>query len=170
VALVVCTVLAVEHVAGQAIPIGIIDIYGLNGLSADRARGALTFREGDTVSFTADEPPAFIAASEARLATLPEVQRARINLVCCDNGRAIVHVGIEARGSEMMSFRREPDEDVRLGADIIGAGDEFSKALIVAVQRGDATEDRTQGYALSHDHPLQRSVTDRELARGPADT
>jgi hypothetical protein len=42
------------------------------------SKDSLTFKEGDMVTF-GDEPPALIAASEARLATLPDVQRARIN-------------------------------------------------------------------------------------------
>lgn len=160
VALSLCAFLGAAEPPDQAFPIGIIDFYGQSGVPVDRARAALTFKEGDTISFEGDEPPAFIAASEARLAALPEVQRARINLVCCDNGGAIVYVGIEGRGSKLMSFRPAPKGDARLADDIVQAGDEFSKALTLAVERGDTTEDRSQGHALNHDTAM-RAVQDR---------
>ena len=159
-AVAVCTLVAAGEAAGQAIPIGIIDFYGLCGVSADRARAALTFTEGDTILLAGDEPPAFIAASEARLAAVPDVRQAKINLVCCDNGRAIIYVGIEERGSPTMSFRAAPQSDARLAADVVQAGDEFSQALMLATQRGDAGEDRSQGHALAHDSAM-RAIQER---------
>lgn len=156
--------------AGQAMPIGIIDFYGLGNVSVERARSALTFKEGDAVNFAGDAPPAFIAESEARLAKLPAVQRARINLVCCDNGRAIAYVGLEQRGAVTQSFRTTPDGAARLPADVVKAGEDFSSAHVAAVQRGDAGEDRSRGHALNHD-PATRAVQDRFVAyarRDPA--
>jgi hypothetical protein len=160
--------LSVVESADPALPIGVIDFYGLGGLPAERVRSALTFKEGDTISPDADGPPAFIAASEARLATLPEVQRGRIDLVCCDEGRVIAYVGLERRGSTKRSFRAAPDGGARLAADIVSAGDEFSKALTRAAERGDTTEDRSQGHALNHD-PAMRAVQDRFIAYASRD-
>ena len=159
-ALAACALLAAPAAAQQAIPIGIIDFYGLREVSADRARAALTFKEGDTVSDADEGRPAFLAASEARLAALPGVAKARLELVCCDNGRAIVYVGIEERGSDVVTFRSAPDGNARLAPDIVAAGEEFSKALTQAVERGDAVEDRSRGHALNHD-PAMRAVQDR---------
>ena len=149
------TLVAAGEAVGQSIPIGIIDFYGLNRVSADSARAALTFKEGDTISFAGDERPPFMAASELRLATVAGVSRSRISLVCCDNGRAIVYVGIEERGSATMLFHAPGEGDVRLAPDIVQAGDEFSKTLVVAVQRGAAAEDRSQGHALDHDSAVR---------------
>lgn len=148
---------AATRAASQTVPIGIIDVYGLSRLSAGDVRAALTFREGDAISLEGEERPAFMAASEARLVSLPGVRQARINLVCCDNGRAIVYVGIEERGSPPMSFRAPPAGDVHLAIDIARAGEEFEKALTLAVQRGEAGEDRSRGHALQFD-PVTRSV------------
>src|SRR5215510_4660067 len=147
----VWTLVAAAEAAGPAIPIGIIDFYGLSKVSAERARTALTFREGDMIPVAGDERRAFTAATEDQLAALPGVSQARTNLVCCDNGRAIIYVGIEERGSVTMSFRAAPKGDARLAADIVEAGDELSKALSLAVQRGDAADDRSQGHSLAHD-------------------
>lgn len=137
--------------AGQAIPIGIIDVYGLSRWSAADVRAALTFREGDTISLEGEERAALMAASEARLVTLPGVRQARINLVCCDNGRAIIYVGIEERGSPTMSFRAASVGDAHLATDIVRAGEEFEKAFTIAVERGEAGEDRSRGHALQFD-------------------
>ena len=105
VAFVVCILGSVCEADGQEIQIGIIDLYGLRRVSAGEVRAALTFREGDAMSLAGDERPAFLTAAENRLATLPGVARARINMVCCDQGRAIAYVGIEERGSAMMPLR-----------------------------------------------------------------
>jgi hypothetical protein len=152
--------LLATRVAGQAIPIGIIDFYGLGRLSTGDARAALTFREGDIISLEGDERPALMAASEARLATLPGVRQARISLVCCDNGRALVYVGIEESGAATTSFRAAPQGNAHLADDIVQARDEFAKAFTRAIERGDAAEDRSQGHALSHDSAT-RAIQER---------
>ncbi|MCI0451206.1 MAG: hypothetical protein L0Z51_02305 [Candidatus Latescibacteria bacterium] len=88
-------VTAAPQVAAQEFAVGIIDFYGLGRVSAAIARRALTFAEGDTVSLAGDERPAFLAESERRLAALPGVLRARTNIVCCNDGRLIIYVGLE---------------------------------------------------------------------------
>lgn len=144
----------------QAFPIGIIDFYGVSTVSVERARAALTFAEGDTISFAGDEPPAFVAESEARLATVPGVKKAIVNIVCCDNGRAIVYVGIQETGAEALPFRPAPSGNEALAADIVAAGNEFDAAFTKAVESGDFVEDRSQGHALNHD-PATRAIQER---------
>jgi hypothetical protein len=146
-------------VDGQSVEIGIIDLYGMNKVSARDVRDALTFKEGDRITEDAGEPQA-VKSSKERLAKLPGVVRARIEVVCCDSGRVIVFVGIEEQGAPALRLRPAPEGDVRLPADIDHAGDEFSKALMLAVQRGDAGEDRSKGHSLMHD-PAARAVQER---------
>ena len=93
-------------------------------------REALTFKEGDSILMGTDQRPGFVTASEARLSTLPRVAHARINPVCCDQGRVIVYVGIEERDATAMRFRTAPTGSARLAADIVQSGEEFFKALI----------------------------------------
>ena len=159
---VVLLLITVCGVTGQQFQIGIIDLYGLSRVPADEVRGALTFKEGDTVSFGGDERPAFLAASENRVAQLPGVVRARTKLVCCDQGRAIVYVGVEEAGATTMQFRAEPLGAARLAPDIVQSGEEFSKAVALAVQRGDAEEDRSEGHAFNRD-PATRAIQERFL-------
>jgi len=136
---------AVCHGGGQEIEIGVIDFYGLNRVSADQVRRALMFKEGDTLSSEA------VTAAQNRIAKVPGVARARINVVCCDRGRTIMYVGIEEQGATTITFRPAPRGAARLRPEIVRAGEEYSRALTSAVQRGDAGEDRSQGHALAHD-------------------
>jgi len=98
-AVVLCLVSAVSEVAGQPQQIGIIDVYGLSRVSANQIRAALTFRVGDTIPSGGEERKAFLAASETRVAALLGIARARAEVVCCDQGRAIVYVGVEEAGA-----------------------------------------------------------------------
>jgi hypothetical protein len=83
-----------------------------------------------------------------------------VQLVCCEAGRGIIYVGIEERGRTLTRFRAAPTGKVRLPADIVQSGQEFSDALTAALVRGDAAEDDSQGHALFHD-PATRAVQER---------
>jgi hypothetical protein len=159
---------AVDQLIGQELQIGIIDFYGLGRVSEREARQALTFKEGDTISLVGDDRPAFLAASERQLSTLSGVTRAHTNLVCCDEGRGIVYVGLEEQGRPTTHFRAAPRGSVRLAMDIVQAGNEFSEAFMAAVRRGDTMEDESQGHALAHD-PATRAIQDRFIGYAARD-
>ncbi len=158
--------LAAPEVAGQSLRVGIIDFYGLRQVSETQARSALTVKEGDTILIAGDARPAFLVESEHRLSLLSGVLSARLNLVCCDGGSGIIYVGIEEKGASILHFREAPRERVRLAADVVQAESEFSRAVMAAVLRGDAAEDRSKGHALMHD-PTARAIQERfiEYAR-----
>ena len=155
--------------AGQTFQIGIIDFYGLHRVSVSEARRMLTFAEGDTLSLAGDEPPAVLAESEQRLATLPGVVHARTTIVCCDGDRLIIYVGVEEKSGASTHFRKSPEGSVRLPADVVQAGDDFSEVFMAAVERGDAAEDDSQGHALFHD-PATRAVQERFVGFAARDT
>ena len=145
----------------QAFEIGIIDLYGVSKVSARDVRAALIFKEGDRIMMADEEPPG-VKSSEERLMKLPGVARARIEVTCCDSGRVILFVGIQEKGAPTLHFRSAPKGSTRLPTDVIQAGEEFSKAFMSAVQRGDAGEDRSKGYSLMHD-PATRAIQERFL-------
>jgi HEAT repeat protein len=61
----------------DSLPINIIDFYGVRKVSRGDARAALTFKEGDTITFGDDDKrPAMLESSEKRLAKLPDVVKA----------------------------------------------------------------------------------------------
>jgi hypothetical protein len=147
--LLLATLGGVRKLRGQAFQIGIIDFYGLHRVTESQVRQALTFKEGDTISLAANKPPSFLASSEGRLAALPGIVRAHANFVCCDASRAIIYVGIEEKGQTTLQFRSAPGGGVRLPADILQAGHDFSEAFAAAIQRGDSVEDDSQGHSLA---------------------
>ena len=122
--------LAVSEADSQNLRIGIVDFYGLQRVSEIQARSALTVKEGDTMVMAGDAPAPFVTASERRLATLPGVRRAHLAVVCCDAGRAIVYVGLEETDSSVPHFRDAPRGPVRLAADVVQAGRDFSAARV----------------------------------------
>ncbi len=164
-ALAICLIVATPHPGAstknaQTLDIGIIDFYGLIKTSPADARAALAFKEGDKIEMSDDERPATIKDSEASLARLPGVESARTELVCCEAGRVIVYVGVQERGAPALHLRAAPHGQERLPADVVQTGEEFSKALMSAVERGDAAEDRSQGHSLMHD-PAARAIQER---------
>ena len=140
-----------SQASAQTLPIGIIDFYGLGRLSPSDVRKALTFKEGDSISFASDERPPFLAESERRLAALPDVTRASANAVCCDGGRVIVYVGLELQGQPVTQFRANPTGTFRLPADVLQAARDLEEAQKMAVMRGDFGEDDSRGHTLMHD-------------------
>jgi POTRA domain, FtsQ-type len=134
-------------------PIGIIDFYGLRSISEQQVREALQIKEGDTLSSEPKE-------AKKRLESLPGVAEARIQIVCCDEGKAILFVGISEKGATSLQFRPAPTGDVRLLQDVIQGWEDFQKALLEAVRKGDSDEDQSSGHALSG-NPATRAVQQR---------
>jgi hypothetical protein len=159
---------ASSPLSSQELQIGIIDFYGLNRVTLAQAREALTVKEGDSIPYPSVELPPTVTESEIRLSKLPGVIRAHADLVCCDDGRIIVYVGIEERGAPTLRLRAEPAGKARLAADLIKAGDEFSKTFGVAVLRGEANEDRSKGHSLLAD-PATRAIQERFLVYAKRD-
>ena len=94
---------------------------------------------------------------------LPGVNDARVESVCCENGKPIVYVGIEEEQSPAIRFNPLPTGQVRLPADVVSAGAAFEAAFENAVRRGNFQEDQSQGHALMHD-PTTRAVQEGFVA------
>jgi hypothetical protein len=146
----------------QTFAVGVVDLYGLRHVSARDVRQALTVHVGDTVTW-GDAPPVFIAESQLRLRAVPGVVDAKLEVVCCDDARVLVYVGIAEKGSPEVHLRPRPHGAVRLADEIVQAGDDFDVALAGAMARDDFEEDDSQGHALFHD-PAVRAVQERFLA------
>ena len=133
--------------AAQDLRIGILDFYGLNHITVEQARAASGLTEGDPATINEELAPA-ITDAEKRLAALPGVRAAHMNVVCCDQGHAIVFGGIEERGSRVVRFRNNPRGAIRLPADIIALRDEWMTAFSAGVVSDELKEDDSQGHAL----------------------
>jgi hypothetical protein len=135
--------------SAQDVRIGILDFYGLRDVTPAQIRAAITLKEGDAL-----QPGAMkraFAEQEQRLAQLTGVVGARLNAICCDDGRAIVYIGIQERGAPTLQFRDAPRGAVRLPDEVRRGGEAFERAMMDAVRRGDAEEDDSSGHSLMHD-------------------
>lgn len=135
---------AAALLAGQVPRVGEIEIYGLNGLSAERIRRALEVKSGDPL------PPSK-GDLEERLEAVPGVVRARVEAVCCEEDRAILFVGIEEKGAARFAFRSPPAGRATLPDTLVETYQHFLEALQAAAQRGSVAEDLTEGHPLMAD-------------------
>jgi hypothetical protein len=141
--------------------IGIIDFYGLNRLSAERLRRAVNVKQGTPVK--PDGSASLRSGIERRVTSVAGVERAQATLVCCENDRLILYVGVQESGAAGTPSRPAPTGAVRLDADIVQAGLELDRAISAAVLRGNASEDDSEGHSLARD-PAIRAVQEHFIA------
>ena len=68
--------------------------------------------------------------------------------MCCDEGQAIVFVGVQERGATVTRFHAAPQGSVRLADDISRDGREFSTAFTAAIQRGTGWHNDERGPVI----------------------
>jgi hypothetical protein len=134
-------------------PIGLVEIYGLRHVAEAPVRQAVGLKAGDAFPESDKE-------IIARLERVPGVAEARLNAVCCNDGRMVLFVGIRETGTTGMTFRPAPHGTARLPEDIVKAGADFEQSFVAAVMRGEADEDRSRGFSLMKD-PATRAIQER---------
>lgn len=126
--------------------IGTIDFYGYGTTPIESVRKVLPFHEGDKVP-----------SDEVRMETeraLGEMagRRGRINLVCClADGKSTVYVGLAEVGAPRVRYYPKPTGNVKLPDEVVQLSQQLDDHLNAAVERGTASEDDSQGYALVKD-------------------
>ena len=144
-------------------PIGIIDFFGLRKVSEADARRALQIKEGDPVPFESMEE------ATKRLASIPGALHGRLELVCCEEGKTILYVGIEEPGAPTLELNEEPGGGARLPEAMVQDGEALQTALFEAVRKGNTAEDHAHGHALSSD-PASRAIQERYIAYATENT
>jgi HEAT repeats len=134
-------------------PIGLVEVYGLRRVAEAPVRQAVGLKAGDAFPESDKE-------IIARVELVPGVAEARLNAVCCNDGRMVLFVGIRETGTTGMTFRPAPHGTVRLPEDIVKAGADFEQSFMAAITRGEAGEDRSRGYSLMND-PVTRAIQER---------
>ena len=135
-------------------PIGIIDFYGLRKVSAEEVGNLLGIQKGDAF------PSSKQADLERRLAGIPGVVKAHLELVCCEADKAILYVGIQETGALRLLFRKPPKSHLALPQGIVKTYRQFENALQEAVLKGDAADDISQGHSLMA-NPAARALQER---------
>lgn len=124
--------------------VGAIDFYGVQKVPMEKLRKALAVNEGDPL-------PSSKVDVEARLNQVPGVVASSLQAACCENGKAILYVGIQEKGANHFEYHEEPDGTASLPDEVTNAYRRFIGEVAVAAQRGVTGEDLTQGHSLMQD-------------------
>lgn len=124
--------------------IGTIDFYGLRKVKEEALRKALTVKEGDAL-------PRSKGDSEDALEQVPSVVSARLEAACCDEGKAILYVGIEERGAPHFTYNDPPAGLTKLPEEIHGEYTAFLASVGLAVRSGNTEESLAEGHSLMAD-------------------
>jgi len=128
-------------VPAQGPVVGIIDFYGRQKVSEEKLLKVLGVKPGQML-------PRSKGDVEDALEEIEGVVYAHLEAACCDEGKAILYVGIEERGAPHFIYSGPPAGLELLPMAIHDEYAAFLAALGLAVREGDTAEDLTQGHSL----------------------
>jgi hypothetical protein len=133
---------ASSPLAAQQPAIGYIDTYGTRVLTPDQLRAAAGVSIGDSVTARLE------AAARAGLLGLPNVRAAQVAVVCCENGRSIIYLGVVERSAPAFTYAAAPAGDIRLPGNVVQDAAAFERAVQEAVLQGQAEEADSLAHSL----------------------
>jgi hypothetical protein len=159
---VVTLVLVVMGIAGLSAtdrrPLGEIDFFGYKGLDLAAIRAALPFHEGDSF------PPPKVYSDDLKRQVGAAVKHVigreptDVAFVCCDAKQYyMVYIGLPGESYQAVTFNAAPKGDARLPKDALKLSQQMDDAMMSAVMNGHATEDESEGYALTNDPKARRA-------------
>ncbi len=128
----------------QSPSVGVIDFYGLRKVTVPQIRAVLSVKEGDPL-------PKSKGDVEESLESVRNVVRARLEAVCCQDGQAILYVGVEERGAPHFDYNPAPAGDARVPAEVHAVYALFLAAVNRAARQSDTTENLAEGHSLLSD-------------------
>jgi hypothetical protein len=152
------------HVAASAAPpdsprsIGSIDFFGLRKVSEAEIRKHLPFKEGDPLEDKQHRPDG------ATIAQAVGVAQITLAYICCTpDQKVMVYVGVAEKPVRQVRTPPVFTGTARLSEDMIRADEEFGTQIREAISRGQASEEHSQGHALSENYPPLRAVQQKFL-------
>ena len=130
--------------SAQAPRVGEIEFYGFRKVSEEKARRVLNVKPGDPL------PPSK-GDLEEKLEEIPGIVRAQVEATCCEDGKAVLFVGVEERGAAHFALRSPPAGEAALPRGIVDTYGKFVDAVEAAARRGSTAEDLTRGHSLMAD-------------------
>jgi len=121
--------------------IGIVDFYGRSKVSEPLLRKALGFGEGDALPRSKEDV-------EEAVEAVKDVVSARLQATCCEDGKAILYVGIEERGAPHFDYLAAPSGEPRLSGEIRNQYAAFLRSVQAAIREGKMNENLAQGHSL----------------------
>ena len=138
--------------------LGEIDFFGYKGLDTAAVRGALPLHEGDPF------PPPKVRGAELKAQITRAVQQVigreptDMAFICCDaKQNAAVFIGLPGESYRELTFNAAPTGSVRFPKGAVKLSDDLEAAWANAVMNGHATEDDSQGYALTNDPKARKT-------------
>lgn len=126
--------------------IGVIDFYGYAGLDLDRIRHALPVHVGDKYAGPFETAEGINKAVSSVTGRPPT----DVDPVCCDaDGNYTIYVGLPGASIKPTRLNQPPGGKTKFPPETIELYEQTMDALTASVLKGHATEDRSQGYALS---------------------
>jgi len=125
----------------QAPRIGVIDFYGRQRAPEQKLLKALGRKVGD-------ELPPSKGDAEEQIEQVEGVVRANLEAACCEQGKAILYIGIEEKGAPHFDFNAPGAEPVVLPREIHDEYVAFLASVGLAVRAGETGEELSQGHSL----------------------
>jgi len=162
--------LAAGSPQGQQARIGEIDFFGTDGIDVQKVRSMLPVKKGEEIP--EDKSPGvrerINRAVERELGHPPT----DVAFVCCDDqGSLMIYIGLGGRNTAFMTLLPAPNGTSCLAKNAVTLYNAAMDAVMPAIQKGNAVEDDSQGYALSNDPALrarQLAMRDYARAHGPS--
>ena len=140
--------------------VGAIDFYGYQGLDLAKIRSALPVHTGDPITNQT------IGTIQAAVEKVIGKNPTEVAQPCCDaKGRVTIYIGLPGATYQPFELHPVPSGAERLPPQILDLDNRLGDAINLAVHKGGAaaTEDDSQGYALSND-PQVRELQMQERA------
>jgi hypothetical protein len=149
-------------------PIGQINFFGYGGVDLRAVELALPIKPGEVLELSRLESTQHLI--EERIKTVVGRDPSNIDFVCCDEHQhLLIYIGLAGIGSRP-PFYAAPTHVRRLDPVALELYRQDLDALMPAMQRGDAGEDDSQGYALNTDASLRKiqlAIRAYAVDRGP---
>ncbi|MDQ2710882.1 MAG: hypothetical protein M3Y24_01395 [Acidobacteriota bacterium] len=123
--------------------VGLIEIYGLRKVSAQKVRAAIAANPGEPLPSREDV--------EERIDKISGITGSRVEAACCAGSNMVLYVGVEERNAPHMDFNSPPNGDVTLPADLLASYRSFLDEVAESIRGRNADEDLTLGYSLMAD-------------------
>jgi len=138
--------------------LGQIEFFGYKGLDLAAIRVALPFHEGDSF------PPPKVKSEELKRQVGEAVKRVigreptSVSFLCCDAKQNYgAYIGLPGESYQAITFNPPATADVRFPKDAVKLRQQMEDALTSAVMNGHATEDQSEGYALTNDPKARKA-------------
>jgi hypothetical protein len=128
--------------------VGLIEVYGVRKVSAEKIKAALGAKPGDPL-------PSRLGAEE-RIDKVSGVVVSRVEAACCAGHDMVLYIGVEERDAPHIDYHETPTGDAKLPSDLESAYQKFLDEVPGSIRGHNADEDLTNGYSLMQDPECRR--------------